>query len=423
MGVAKPARLSLTVHANTASTLLARPYQTPSRIFWPGLLYFNQCNPHKSFKICENRFPKLISELIEPMSLKGFRYPYRLILDRGSNISLSGKRPIFRITGYLKFRRMNLHHLNSDQRQYLWICLAQSAIFIYIGLPITWPFSTLALFIAVIETACAIAIYRNWRFAHWLYLLGCFGFVAWALLRWSTKGYSPSVIYMLIGGLAAATGFYWLGKAMQAQQPQSTPSPTPASDLFHLPKQHEGYVDRLTAAYQSAFGPAQWVHHVVPKVLWLHRYADYIITIPPTAERTTWLYGTLLISALSNHPVELILERSEEDTIGAIGTLSQLTEYYLDHAPLEDWNTMGSHPFFGEDSSVRGLLFCPPPAALTDRLPIPPSPVRLRYVAGITEDQLTTSQALDDSESRFAGAKKLYTDLEISSAGISNLPV
>jgi hypothetical protein len=314
---------------------------------------------------------------------------------------------------------MTLHHLNSDQRQYLWMSVGLAGFLVYMAPKMDPLNSSSAFCLAGIEAACAIGIYRGWRFVHWIYLAGCLGLMAWAALRWNTNGYSSAKLLMMIGGLLGTTGFYWLGKAMQAEQPETECTADP--ELFELPKEHEKHLESLIAAYSEAFGPAQWVHHIVPKVLWLHKYADHVITIPPSGARTTWLYGTLLISALSNDRVELILERPHEDTIGAIGTLSRLTEYYLNNAPLKDWNTMGSYPFYGEDSPVRGLLFCPPPNGLASHLEILGADVRLRYVAGITEAQLTEAQALDEAQGNFAGAKSLHESLAIASEGIARL--
>ena len=218
--------------------------------------------------------------------------------------------------------------------------------------------------------------------------------------------------------MLSTTSFYWLKLAMNEEETDASES----TDLFELPKEHVVHVDLLGEEYARTFGTPQWVHHIVPKPLWLHRYADHVITIPPTETRSTWLYGTLLVSALSGSPVELILERPEEDTIGAIGTLSRLTEYFVDHAPLEEWNTMGSHAFFGDDSTVRGLLFCRPPQLLADTLQLPTGEITILYVAGINEDQLTTAQTTDDELGDFAGARTLHAALRIAETGIANLP-
>jgi hypothetical protein len=99
-----------------------------------------------------------------------------------------------------------------------------------------------------------------------------------------------------------------------------------------------------------------------------------------------------------------------------------LTEYFADYAPLREWETMGRHPFFGEESSVRGLLFCRPPDGRAEVLELPTGKVRILYVAGISDDQLTTAQAADDELGDFAGAKALHAELRIAESGIANLP-
>ena len=317
---------------------------------------------------------------------------------------------------------MSLSHLNSDQRQYFWMSLLLVGAFAYFALKIKGLYRMLAFAIIVVNGVCAFSIYRRWRHAHWIYLLGCLILIGWATMRFFAKGYTTQNMTMLIGGLLSATGFYWLRKAMMEEELDEKMEEDDSMDLFELPKEHEEHVNSLIAAYGRSFGDPQWVHHLIPKPLWLHRYADCIVTIPPTETRPTWLYGTLLISALSESPVELILERPEEDTIGAIGTLSQLTQYFIDFSPLEEWHTMGTHPFFGAESSVRGLLFCKPPQMLADAFTLATGEISIRYVAGITEEQLATAQAADEELGDLAGVKALHATLRIAESGIANLP-
>lgn len=315
---------------------------------------------------------------------------------------------------------MTLNHLNSDQRQYFWMSVFLAGAFTWLGFKTDGLHSVFAISVASVEAGCALAIYREWRSAPWIYLAGCCGLAGWAVIRMFTDGYSHLSAAMLVGGVFSATGFHWLRKAMDEQDCETEVEES--SDLFELPRQHEVHVEELEKAYTDAFGVPQWVHHVVPKSVWLHKYADFVITMPPTENRPTWLYGTLLVSALSGAPVEFIIERPEEDTIGAIGTLSRLTEYVIDCAPLDEWNTMGCHPFFGEESSVRGLLFCKPPDSLPETIPHPSGSLGLRYVAGITEQQLETAEQTDDEAGNHAGAKALHAELRIAEAGIAHLP-
>jgi hypothetical protein len=48
---------------------------------------------------------------------------------------------------------------------------------------------------------------------------------------------------------------------------------------------------------------------------------------------------------------------------------------------------------------------------------------RVRYVVGITLDQLTTAQARDDAEGNFAGARALHSELRIATEGIARLSI
>lgn len=194
-----------------------------------------------------------------------------------------------------------------------------------------------------------------------------------------------------------------------------------ASDQFELSDHQATYVDKLAEQYETAIGKSQRVLHIVPKSLWLHKYADHVISIPPAGGRDSWLYGTLLISALSDTLVELVLERPREDTIGGVGTLAKLIQYYLENGRLDEWHTIGVFPFFGESSSVRGLLFCQPPDYLPNELHVNRKVIKLLYVAGITEDQLAEAQSKDDERGEFLGTKRLYADLGISSHGIAHL--
>jgi hypothetical protein len=314
---------------------------------------------------------------------------------------------------------ISLSHLNSDQRQYFWMSAVIGALFLYLGFQARGVQSLMIFAIAVVELACALAIYRRWNCASLIYLAACILFILLGVIRWNIVGMNRNVGLMLAAGLMMLTGVYWLRKAMKVQQrTQNTDS---ADRAFSLPKERKPYFESLIQAYTDVFGPAQWTHHIVPKTLWLHPYADHIITFPPTENRPTWLYGTLLISTLSDSKTELILERPFEDTLGGIGTLARLTDYYLNHAPLHVWNTMGVYPFFGEDSPIRGLLVCSPPASLPRSLDHACGSIELRYLVGITEKQLSDAQATDDAAGDFTGAKALHAALNIDIAGIQYL--
>ena len=271
-----------------------------------------------------------------------------------------------------------------------------------------------------VETVCAVAIQRQWRHAPWIYLVGCFCLLAWAVLRLAAFGFSISTMAILLGSLLSATGFYWLREAERKNKIEEEADDSEAP--LELTDEQQSEVDAVTEAYSKAFGEARWEHHIVPKSLWLHPYAEHVITFAPTEGRPTWLYGTLLVSALSGTRVELIIERPEQDTIGAIGTLSRLIEYHVDHSPLAEWHTIGEHPFLGEDSAVRGLLICRPPACIPSSISAASEEISLLYVAGITGEQLAAAQATDDENGDLAGAKALHAKLRISDQGIANLP-
>lgn len=316
---------------------------------------------------------------------------------------------------------MNLAHLNSDQRQYFWMSVIIAVAFAYL-VPRASGLSLLfCATLVVVEIICAISIYRGWRHAPWIYLFGCLVMSGWGLAGFLTEGFSMKNLCMFCGGIASASGFYWLRLAMSAGEEVDTEDEM-KMDLFELPEEYEEQVKGLGQEYARLFGEVERVHHLVPLPLWLHRYAEFVVTIPPTETRSTWLYGTLLVSSLSGEAVELILERPERDTSGAIGTLARLIEYFADYAPLREWETMGRYPFFGEESSVRGLLFCRPPDGRAEVLELPTGKVRILYVAGISDDQLTTAQAADDELGDFAGAKALHAELRIAESGIANLP-
>ena len=74
---------------------------------------------------------------------------------------------------------------------------------------------------------------------------------------------------------------------------------------------------------------------------------------------------------------------------------------------LDEWHTMGVFPFFGESSPVRGLLFCQPPDYLPSKLHVDRKVIRLLYVAGISEEQLTAGQSEDVERGQFLARKAL----------------
>lgn len=318
-------------------------------------------------------------------------------------------------------------HLSSELRQYFWIAAALTGFFFYLPLRYGGRFAPFSIAMGLLELFCAVAIYRHWRHTPLVYLLGCLCLFSWGVTLWMVKGYSHTALWITLGGLVCASGVFSLRNELRGHEVQETDDELERQrddedGPFILPDAKDEYVDELGARYSEAFGALHAVHHVVPKSIWLHRFADYVVTIPPTAERSSWLYGTLLISTLSNSRVELVLERPKEDTLGAIGTLSMLTQYYLENARLREWNTMGAHPFYGEESQVRGLLFCKPPAYLSSELKVGEGVITLLYVAGITEQQLSVAQTMDDNAGGFAGAKLLHETLEIAERGIAKLP-
>ncbi|MBI3465712.1 MAG: suppressor of fused domain protein [Planctomycetes bacterium] len=317
--------------------------------------------------------------------------------------------------------RMHLRHLNSDQRYFFWLGLLAGFVFTYLAISMDGILRVEVAIIAALEFGSAAAIYYRSRSALWACFAPSIALMSFAVLHWSAFGFSRFVAGLIAAGLFGMIAAYSHRAGLRGND--SEPEDESVSDMFVLPANRKQHVKQLVEAYQDAFGDPQWVHHVVPKTLWLHHYADHVVTIPPTDNRPTWLYGTLLISALSDNSVELILVRPDEDTIGAIGTLARLTEYYHDHSPLCEWHTMGPHPFYGDDSSVRGLLFCPPPAHLAKRLTLTDSEVKLVYVAGISHEQLERAQSVDDELGDFAGARKLHEELAIDSQGTANLPI
>lgn len=318
-------------------------------------------------------------------------------------------------------------HLSSELRQYFWIAAVLTGFFLYLPFRYGGRFAPFAFAMGALELACAIAIYRRWRQAPLVYALGCVCLFSWGVTLWAIKGYSHTALWIALGGVFCGYGVLIIKNELLHSRLREHDEDREGDDScatdgpFILPDVKDEYVDRLGHSYSQAFGALHAVHHIVPKSIWLHRYADYVVTIPPTDSRSSWLYGTLLLSTLSNSRVELILERPQEDTVGAIGTLSMLTQYYLENARLKEWNTMGTHPFYGEESQVRGLLFCKPPAYLKSELKMREGSTTLLYVAGITEQQLVAAQETDDAEGGFAGAKLLYEELEIVDRGIENL--
>lgn len=314
---------------------------------------------------------------------------------------------------------MKLQHLNSDLRQYFWSCAICAPLFIHLTFKMqgasTWFFA----YIALADILCAVAIYRLWRSTPWIYLAGTLGMLSWGIYRIATSGYSHSSLGIIIGSLLMITGFHWIKVALIETHLSEIMEET---DLFELPEEKKSHVDSLVKSYEGTIGKGLWEHFLVPRTLWIHRYADYIITIPPDENRNTWLYGTMLISTLTGERMELILERPERDTEGAIHTLCSLTEYIQDYSLLEEWHTMGLEPFYGEDSAVRGLLFCKPPQHLASSIPHPQGEIKLLYVAGITEEQLNNAQEQDTRNNDWSGAKALYEELGIAHLGISRLP-
>lgn len=311
-------------------------------------------------------------------------------------------------------------HLSSELRQDFFFslfvagCLAYLATKVGGGLPLATTIASAACMLGA-----SVGIYRVWLRAHWLFAAGILCFCIFGVHHLFLFGYSH---LRLLGILATAYVAYDARDLGRELLRHAVMKEVDESELFELPAEKEPYVEALNKAYARAFGPPRWVHHIVPKSIFLHPLADYVITIPPTDTRKTWLYGTLLISTQSDHTFELILERPEVDTLGAIGTLARLTDYVLELEPVEEWHTMGPAPFYGEDSDVRGLLFSKPPDELPQHLLLSSGAVDLLYVSGITKQQLETAQAADNEYGDFRGARSLHASLNIAQSGIANVP-
>ena len=181
------------------------------------------------------------------------------------------------------------------------------------------------------------------------------------------------------------------------------------------------YLKALQEAMVEAFGPPEGKFHLIPKSIWLHPLVDYVATFPPHRERHSWLYATFALSALSDKPVELLIERPIEDMDYGLGNIAELMNYFLEYSEFDTWHSMGPGEVFGEDSPLRGFLFCPPPKALSQKIEAEGRTIDLIYVAGITEKELLGAQKQDDEFGEFRGAKALYEELDIENNGIAYL--
>jgi len=133
---------------------------------------------------------------------------------------------------------------------------------------------------------------------------------------------------------------------------------------YEISDEQRNFLNAVLDQYIRHLGPEQGVHHIVPTSLWLHPLAEYVKTFPPTSNRPTWLYASCALSALSKHDCELILERPTEDIENGRGNVARLMQYYLEMEPLDIWHTMGPGEVFGDKSTLRGFLFCPPPKGI-----------------------------------------------------------
>ena len=110
---------------------------------------------------------------------------------------------------------LTLKHLNSTQKGYFWGSLLW-AVFGFLAMTLEGRARIVGLSLATLQAAAAVAIYRNWRHAHWVY------FVAWLFLaiglavRAARTGLSTrQVVLAAIALLAVTYGARDLGRAMR----------------------------------------------------------------------------------------------------------------------------------------------------------------------------------------------------------------